>query len=339
MATAATATAEKDKAPTVHPIKALQAQLESRADELKRALPQHMPPERFIRVVLTAVQINANLLTVNRQSLWNSCMRAAQDGLLPDGREGVIVPFKDGNPNSPTHGQQIAQWMPMIYGLLKRFRNSGQFKSVNTGIVREKDEFEYWVDERGEHMRHVPSDDTGQPIKAYAVAITKDGGSMIRVMSRADIEKRRAVSRAKDGPMWKEWWDEAAMKTVLRNLAKRLPTSSDLDDLLRRDDALYSFDTAADTRTVRPADVAGALDHFGGSDAPQPSSNPDQTSEPRATSQPKSESDDDEETLAHAAGVKAHGDGMARKAVPPEYRTPENSHLAKAWLNGWDSAE
>lgn len=332
-----TAVAER----TVNPLETLRSQLEKRSDELKRALPTHIPPERFIRVVQTAAQLNPDLLTVNRSSLWNACLRAAQDGLLPDGREGVILPYRDNKTNTTN-----AQWQAMIYGILKRFRNSGQFKSISANIVHEHDEFSYWIDEAGEHIKHIPSDEGGKPVKAYAVAVTKDGGSMVKVMSHADIEKRRAVSRAKDGPMWREWWDEAAMKTVLRNLAKRLPSSSDLDDLIRRDDELYTFDTAAERRGgVRPADVGSALDHFSGSEAaqdsqasPQPSSQPDQTSEPTQTSQPENSSDNDEER-AEAAGVKAHNSGMARKAVPPEYRTPENSHLAKAWLTGWDSVE
>jgi len=330
----ATAVAER----TVNPMDMLRQQLEKRSDELKRALPTHIPPERFIRVVQTAAQLNPDLLTVNRSSLWNACLRAAQDGLLPDGREGVILPYRDNKTNTTN-----AQWQAMVYGILKRFRNSGQFKSIAAGIVREHDQFKYWIDERGEHMEHVPADDGGKPIKAYAVALTKDGGSMIKVMSHADIEKRRAVSKAKDGPMWREWWDEAAMKTVLRNLAKRLPSSSDLDDLIRRDDELYDFDNAAERRGgVRPVDVGSALDLFSGAEpaSPQPSSQPDQTSgEPTADSQPDatSGSTDNEEDRAQAAGVKAHHAGMARKAVPPEYRTPENSHLAKAWLTGWDS--
>jgi recombination protein RecT len=335
----ATAVAEK----TVNPMESLRAQLERRSDELKRALPTHIPPERFIRVVQTAAQLNPDLLTVNRQSLWNACLRAAQDGLLPDAREGVILPYKDNNTRSPTNGQVIAQWQTMIYGILKRFRNSGQFKSISANIVHEHDVFEYWIDELGEHIKHVPSDHGGKAVKAYAVAVTKDGGSMVKVMSVADIEKRRAVSKAKDGPMWREWWDEAAMKTVLRNLAKRLPSSSDLDDLIRRDDELYSFDTAAERRGgVRPADVAGTLDHFSGA-SPKPDSEPSNISEP-GSDEPQSESTPEtvsasEEDRAEAAGVKAHNASISRKAVPPEYRTPENSHLAKAWLTGWDSVE
>ena len=139
----ATATAEKTENKPIHPIVSLQAQLEKRASELSRALPAHMPAERFIRVVLTACQLNPDLLACDRTSLWNACMRAAQDGLLPDGREGAIVPYKD-----------KAQWMPMTQGLLKRFRNSGQFKSITAGIVRETEPFEHWVDENGEHLKH-----------------------------------------------------------------------------------------------------------------------------------------------------------------------------------------
>ena len=331
---ATTAVAEK----TVNPLDTLRSQLERRSDELKRALPTHIPPERFIRVVQTAAQLNPDLLTVNRTSLWNSCLRAAQDGLLPDGREGVILPYRD-NKTQTTN----AQWQPMVYGILKRFRNSGQFKSIAAGIVHEHDQFKYWIDERGEHMEHVPGDDGGKPVKAYAVALTKDGGSMIKVMSVPEIEKRRAVSKAKDGPMWREWWDEAAMKTVLRNLAKRLPSSSDLDDLIRRDDELYDFDNAAERRTglSRPVDVNSALDHFSGADpSPPPRSEPESSSDdaPTADSQPDATSENDEDR-AEAAGLKAHNAGVSRKAVPPEYRTPENSHLAKAWLTGWDSAE
>jgi len=87
---------------------------------------------------------------------------------------------------------------------------------------------------------------------------------------------------------------------------------------------------------VRPASVAGALDHFSGADTPQPSSNPDQTSDASEPSNPDSEAQS-EEDAAHEMGAKAHTNGIGRKAVPTEFRTPENSHLAKAWITGWDS--
>ena len=148
--------------------------------------------------------------------------------------------------------------------------NSGQFKSVSAEIVREGEPFRHWIDEQGEHLLHEPGDGIGKPIKAYALALTKDGGAMIKVMSVADVEKRRAVSRAKNGPMWTQWWDEAALKTVLRNLHKRLPTSSDLDEMMYRDDELDG-DMRAPPVPLEPRapGVAAALEQFGTTAEPE----------------------------------------------------------------------
>ena len=306
------------KTPT-HPIEKINAMLEQRDHELRRALPSHIAVERFKRCVVTSCSINTELVAVDRQSLWLACMQAAQDGLLPDRKEGVIVAYHDNNPKSRTYGQQTAQWQPMISGILKRFRNSGQFKSITANIVREGEEFAYWIDELGEHMRHVPGDSTAKPVKAYAQALTKDGGSMIKVMTVAEINKRRAVSRAKDGPMWKEWWDEAAQKTVLRNLAKRLPSSSDLDDLMRRDDD-------EDTFAQHPPSAIGPIVI---EEAPEPAeSDPAPSSEESAA-----------ERQAFEAGAEACRLGTQRRAMPGLYREADADHLAHAWWNGWDHAK
>ena len=54
-------------------------------------------------------------------------------------------------------------------------------------------------------------------------------------MGRSDVGKVRAASRAgKFGP-WVEWWDEMAKKTVIRRMAKRLPSSADVDSVLASD--------------------------------------------------------------------------------------------------------
>jgi len=103
---------------------ALRAELGKLHPELAAALPAHIPVERFARIVMTAIMSNLDLVNCDRRSLWNACMRAAQDGLLPDGREGVIVPFK-------IVGRKMAQWMPMISGLRKRARQSGE---ISTGL-------------------------------------------------------------------------------------------------------------------------------------------------------------------------------------------------------------
>jgi recombination protein RecT len=241
------------------PMVVLRNFLDARVHELQTALPPHMSAERFIRVVLTAVQLNPDLLACDRSSLWNAAMRCAQDGLLPDGREAALVAFK-----------AKAQYLPMYAGLLKKFRNSWQFKWVTAGIVYEGEEYHHWIDETGEHFRHVPGDDVDSKKirRVYALATTLDGGSFIADMPLSDVEKRRAQSRAsrEDAP-WGKWPQEMMKKTAIRVLSKLLPMSSDIDALIRRDeDALLGVDAVDDTRAAlaaRPTTQA-TLDQFGG---------------------------------------------------------------------------
>jgi recombination protein RecT len=238
----------------VSPIVAFREFLENRVGQIRSALPAHISPERFIRVVLTAAAVDPEIIACNRQSLWNACLRACNDGLLPDGIEGAIVAYKG-----------KAQWLPMYQGLLKKFRNSGEFKWIASGIVYDGEEYDHYIDETGEHFRHRPGDNLeGRKIRrVYAIATTKNGGSFIADMPLAEVDRRRAMSRAsRDDAPWKQWPEEMMKKTALRALSKLLPKSSDLDTLLRRDeqDLLGIEDRQA--IAGRP-DAVSALDHFG----------------------------------------------------------------------------
>jgi recombination protein RecT len=210
--------------------------------ELVMVLPPQMPVERFQRVAITALNKTPELVTCNRQSLYNSFMLAAQDGLLPDGREAAIVPYKN-------HGVPTATYMPMVRGLLKKIRNSGELKSIVANVVHEGDPFRYWVDEGGEHLLHEPilADEKRKVTFVYALAKTKDDGVFITVMSRREVEEVRAVSKAGGSGPWVAWWDEMAKKTAIRRLSKVLPMSTDLDDLIRRDDELYDLEGKSET--------------------------------------------------------------------------------------------
>jgi recombination protein RecT len=188
--------------------------------QFQMVLPPHIPPERFVRVVFTAVQNNPKLLELNRATLFSSAMRAATDGLLPDGREGAIVPF--GND---------ATWMPMVGGILKKVRNSGELASITAQIVHKADKFRYWIDSDGQHIEHEPLlfGERGEILGVYALAKTKDDAIYIEAMTKAEVEKVRAVSPSRGSGPWVNWWEEMAKKTVIRRLSKRLPMSTDKD--------------------------------------------------------------------------------------------------------------
>ena len=203
--------------------------------EFAAALPPQIPVEKFIRTTLTAVQMNPDLLQADRRSLLGACMKAAQDGLLLDGREAAPVIF------NTKEGKKV-QYMPMVGGILKKIRNSGELASISAQVVYDKDNFQYELGDN-ESITHKPflGEDRGKQIAVYAVAKTKDGAIYREVMSVADVEKVRAASRAgKFGP-WVDWWDEMAKKTVIRRMAKRLPSSADLDSVLQADNEASGF--------------------------------------------------------------------------------------------------
>lgn len=217
------------------PMVAFRGTLEKMNKDLHDALPPQIPVEKFIRTTLTAVQMQPDLLGADRKSLLGSTMRAAQDGLLCDGREAALVIFNS------KEGKKV-QYMPMVGGILKKIRNSGELASISAQVVYDKDHFEYELGDN-ESITHKPflGEDRGKQIAVYAVAKTKDGAIYREVMSVADVEKVRAASRAgKFGP-WVDWWDEMAKKTVIRRMAKRLPSSADLDSVLQADNEASGF--------------------------------------------------------------------------------------------------
>jgi recombination protein RecT len=217
------------------PMEAMRGTLTKMSPEFQAALPPQINVEKFIRTTLTAVQMQPELLGADRRSLLGSCMKAAQDGLLPDGREAALVIFRS------KEGPKV-QYMPMIGGVLKKIRNSGELASISAQVAYSADFFEYELGDE-EKITHKPflGGDRGQPVAVYAVAKTKDGAIYREVMSVSDVEKVRNASRAgKYGP-WVDWWDEMAKKTVIRRMAKRLPSSADVDQMMDNDNDQYDF--------------------------------------------------------------------------------------------------
>ncbi len=203
-------------------------------EQLRIALPKHVDLDAFARTVMTSVQSNYQLCNAERKSLLAACMEAAQDGLLPDGREGAIVPYR------MKGGPLVAQWQPMVGGLLRLVRQSGELVEIAAHIVRRSDRFDYVVDERGEHFQHHPNfmEPDTPPLLVYAYARTKDGGLYFEPMAWSEIEKFQAMSRAtSDESPWHMWPDEMAKVRPIKRLCKRLPMSTDARAVLARDDA------------------------------------------------------------------------------------------------------
>jgi recombination protein RecT len=217
-----------------NPLVVLKHDIELREGDFRAALPKHIPSAKFIRVILTAISVNPKLAVCDRRSLLTACMRAAKDGLLPDGSEAAIVEY-DGK----------AQYQPMIAGIRKLARQSGEILTWQQEIVYQNDAFDY---ELGDEPRltHKPAiGERGQPVMIYSIAKLSSGELSREVMSVTecnDIRDRysKAWKAFKAGKIkstpWHDSYGEMLRKTVAHRHSKVLPMSTDLEAVFAASD-------------------------------------------------------------------------------------------------------
>lgn len=217
-----TKTAEMQKTPEKT---SMQQYIKSMEGEIKKALPSVMTPERFTRMVLSALSTNPKLGECTPRSFLAAMMAAAQLGLEPNTPLGqaYLLPYNN-------KGTMEVQFQLGYKGLIDLAYRSGEVEIVQAHIVYANDrfEFEYGLDPK---LVHVPADtDRGDPIKVYAMFRTKSGGSGFDVMSmdevRAHASKYSKAYSSSFSP-WKTNFEEMAKKTVLKRVLKYAPLKSD----------------------------------------------------------------------------------------------------------------
>lgn len=344
----------------------LHEDIEQRTAQFHAALPAHIPVERFKRVLMTALGNNPTLVRADRRTMFMSAMKAAQDGLLPNGIEGALVIYKT-KVKDGSGGEQwvdAVQWMPMIAGIRKKVRNSGEISTWEVHAVYSKDEFDYMLgDEPRIHHKPILGGDRGDLIAAYSIATLKTGEKSREIMSAQEIRNIwKTSSKNKDksgnptGP-WKDHEAEMFRKTVARRHSKVLPMSTDLDDLMRRDDALYNMTPATDNNITLPP-VADTPRPKLADFLPEAVAN-EQVDEDgviieKEQNRPASTQGDDEKVAAldpasegaatdsrtmkekaFAEGQSHAGEGRSLRAMPPLYR--EDEVLSDAYAEGFNS--
>lgn len=209
-----------------------QTELKARETEIVSMLPSNVSRAGFINSTIAAVKHNPDILKASPRSLFNAITKSAQDGLRPDGREGVINVYK---------GEAV--WQPMVFGLRKRARETDGL-IVNAEPVYANDSF-LWRQGDEPAIDHTPAplgQKRGDLIGAYAIFRAKDGEILHReVMDKNQIEAVRAQSRAPDSLMWSKFTAEAYKKTVVRRGFKTVPASETLERVVTRDDEQFSF--------------------------------------------------------------------------------------------------
>ena len=204
-----------------------------RSQGIEALLPSGVTFEAFTRAAATAMAQNPELASAEPKSVIQSLIRAATHGLVPDNREAALVTFREKG------GAVKAQYIPMVDGVLKRARQSGQIAVIAAKAVFNGDAFDYWMDEQGEHINYRPTfKGRGEFSLAFAFAKLHSGELIVEVMPKEDIERVKSASKTGNSEYgaWAKWYDRMAVKSVLHRLARRLPSASELVTLLESGD-------------------------------------------------------------------------------------------------------
>ena len=181
------------------------------APAIEKALPTVITPERFTRMVLTAISTTPKLAECDQITFLAAMMNAAQLGLEPNTPLGqaYLLPYKNKGKDARFND---------FTGLV-----SGDVVTVQAQIVYEYDTFEceFGIDPK---LRHIPAEgDRGKPVKVYAIFRTKSGGYGFEVMSMEDIRRhaeKYSKSYGSEYSPWRTNFEEMAKKTVLKRCLK-----------------------------------------------------------------------------------------------------------------------
>ena len=149
--------------------------------------------EAYCRVVLNAMVKTPAISECDVLSLQQALLDSMNAGLVPDGKEAAIVPFKG-----------KATLMIMVEGRLKLAQQATKGLVVRTMAVYRGEEWDY---AEGIHARldHVPNPDASNAEQdlIYVYATARLPGAVYPqydVMSRATVDRYRAFSARADKP-------------------------------------------------------------------------------------------------------------------------------------------
>lgn len=214
----------------------MQGYVKAMEKEIAKALPSVITPERFTRMVFTALSTNPKLQQCTPNSFLGAMMQAAQLGVEPNTPIGqaYLIPYKN-------KGMLECQFQLGYKGLIDLCNRSGDIKDIQAHEVYENDlfEFEYGLEPK---LKHVPTmKDRGEVIAYYAVFHTVNGGYGFEVMSKDDVIKHSQKTSQSYGSSfspWTKYFDEMAKKTVVKKVLKFAPIKTEFFKALSTDETI-----------------------------------------------------------------------------------------------------
>lgn len=220
--------------------------------DIEAVLPADIKFEKFQACLNMAIRREPRLLECHGPTLIRAAIMSAYDGLLPDGKQAVIVwramSYKLPNGQWAKTKRLEASYMPMAFGLRMKIVAAGAARHIKATCVYANDFFE-WEEGLNERLVHKPflADETDIPtgqqdqeqeaapdprgplLAVYSIAILPEGDKVFEVVPRREIMKIKAKATTKDvweGPFEAEMW----RKSALRRHTKALPSAVPIRD-------------------------------------------------------------------------------------------------------------
>ena len=229
--------AKKNEVTTAQKPKTMRDYIKSMEGEIAKALPSVITPERFTRIVTTALSSNPELANTTPASFLGAMMTAAQLGLEPNTPLGqaYLLPYRN-------RGVLETQFQIGYKGLIDLAYRSGEIQIIQAHTVYENDEFEYEFGIEPKLVHKPAVRDRGEPIAFYAMFKTKDGGYGFDVMSVDDVRAHAAKyskSYGSNFSPWKTNFNEMALKTILKRVLKYAPLKTEFVRGITQDETIH----------------------------------------------------------------------------------------------------
>lgn len=241
----------KQQVAEMKPMQGLKELVEKSAKEIGRALPQHMRPERVVRIAITCINNNPQLANCTPSSFMGSLFAMAQLGLEPVGGRCYLLPFN--NKRKVGNEWKTVKEVQLVVGYkgyVDLFYRHEAAISIDGHTVYEKDSFDY---EYGINpmLKHRPAEgDRGKEKGYYVVAKLRGGGNVFRYMTREEcMEHGRKHSKTWDNEKqqfhpsspWNKESGPMCLKTVLLQTSKFLPLSIEIQQAIAADESSRDY--------------------------------------------------------------------------------------------------
>ncbi len=226
--------------------------IQKSAKELSKALPEHLRPERLVRIALTLIRTNPELAKCTPESFLGSLFVSAQMGIEPIAGQAYILPFQNSrkNPDGSWHSVKEATFILGYRGLASLFYRHEKAINLSWGVRHANDTFSYRYGTEP-FLSHIPADGERGPVLGYYVcASLAGGGKPFLYWSREQcLEHGRRHSKTVDrksgafydSSPWKTNEEAMCLKTCLVQLGKLLPVSVEIQRAIMADESAREY--------------------------------------------------------------------------------------------------